>query len=78
MELNLPPELQSFVDMHVTTGQYENGEAYVEALVRNAKNNLETLLQEGFDSGDPIPITSDDFRKLKEQISEKSLNAVQE
>ena len=61
ISVDLPPDLAEFVREEVLHGAYATPAQLIEAALRQAKRNadagLQTLLQEGFDSGPPIEVT---------------------
>lgn len=64
MNISLPDVMKAFVDEQVESGAYGSASEYVRELVRRdqkerAENRLETLLLEGLESGDPIPLNEE-------------------
>ena len=55
-------ELRAFIDEQVAQGSYNNANEYVQNLIIKAQ--LETMLLEGLDSGEPIDVT-DEWWELK-------------
>lgn len=77
MNISLPDEMRAFVEEQLKTGGYSTASEYVRELIRNAQKakaqaRLETLLLEGLDSGDPIEITPDFWRELREEAHRRS------
>jgi antitoxin ParD1/3/4 len=71
ISVNLSEELQHFVNCQVEIGQYDGASSYIEALVARAKEGkerLEALLIEGLDSGEPMPLDADEWRRIRETI----------
>ena len=64
MNISLPDVMKAFVDELVDSGGYGSASEYVRELVRRdqkerARNRLETLLLEGLESGEPIPVNAE-------------------
>jgi antitoxin ParD1/3/4 len=64
MNISLPEAMKDFVDEQVGGGGYGSASEYVRELVRRdqkerAQNRLETLLLEGLESGDPLPLNAE-------------------
>ena len=64
MNISLPEAMKTFVDDQVSGGGYGSVSEYVRELVRRdqkerAQNRLETLLLQGLDSGDPLPLNAE-------------------
>lgn len=77
VNLNLPDELQQFVDGQVEAGQFEGASEYIEALISRAKegkDKLESLLIEGLDSGEPIPLDADEWSRIRGEVTERLSN----
>ncbi len=77
VNLNLPEELQQFVNGQVEAGEFEGASAYIEALIARAKkgkDQLEALLIEGLDSGDPIPLDPDEWNQIRGEVRERLSN----
>ncbi|MSV29485.1 MAG: type II toxin-antitoxin system ParD family antitoxin [Bryobacterales bacterium] len=63
MNISLPDVMKAFVAEQVDSGAYASVSEYVRELVRRdqterAQAKLETLLLEGIESGEPIPLNS--------------------
>lgn len=74
VNLNLPEELEQFVNGQVEAGAFEGASAYIEALIARAKkgkDQLESLLIDGLDSGDPIPLDSDEWSRIRGEVTER-------
>lgn len=72
INVRLPEDLKAFLDQQIADGRFASHDAYLEALLRDAQQrtidrDLEGLLIEGLDSGDPTPMTSDDWREIREE-----------
>jgi antitoxin ParD1/3/4 len=56
MKISLPESLTAFVEQQVASGKYSSVEEYLGVLIeadqkQKAREHLETLIQEGLDSG---------------------------
>jgi len=74
VNLRLNEELQEFVDLQVQAGQFDGPASYVESLIRRAKDGkerLELLLIEGLDSGDPIPLDAEEWRRIRRDVKRR-------
>jgi antitoxin ParD1/3/4 len=64
MNISLPDVMKAFVDEQVQSGGFGTVSEYVRDLVRRdqkerAQAKLETLLLEGLESGEPIPLNAE-------------------
>jgi antitoxin ParD1/3/4 len=76
----LPESLKHFVQQRVTEGGYSSVSEYVSELIRADQQHktverIDARLLEGLDSGEPIPVSQDDYweekkRKLTERLGE--------
>lgn len=77
VNLNLSEELQQFVNGQAEAGRFEGPAGYIEALIERAKNGnakLEALLIEGLDSGDPIRLDADEWRRIRRDVEQRLSN----
>ena len=77
VNLNLPEDLQQFVNGQVEAGEFEGASAYIEALIARAKKGkdlLESLLVEGLDSGEPIALDADEWNRIRGEVTERLSN----
>ena len=77
VHLNLSKELQRFVNGQVEAGQFDGPAEYIETLIERAhkgKEKLEALLIEGLDSGDPMPLDADEWRRIREDVAGRLSN----
>ena len=71
LNLNLPDELQLFVKSQVDAGQFKGPAEYIQALINRAKvgqEQLESLLIEGLDSGEAIPLDADKWKRIRQEV----------
>jgi antitoxin ParD1/3/4 len=74
MNLNLPESIIAFIDEQVAIGSYATREEYISELIRRdqkacAEARLKSLLIEGLDSGDGIPVTSAFWASLRDKLA---------
>ena len=77
LNLNLSEELQQFVNGQAEAGQFDGAAAYVESLIERAKHGkekLESLLIEGLNSGDPIPLDADEWSRIRADVEQRLSN----
>ena len=71
MNVSLPEELKEYVEAQTKSG-YSTPSEYVRELIRGdqkrrAMEKLDTLLLEGFNSGDSVPVDATFWRYLKRE-----------
>ena len=76
MNISLPDLMKAFVDEQVQSGGYGSVSEYVRELVRRdqkerAETRLETLLLEGLESGDPLPLNAEYRDSLVHELAER-------
>jgi antitoxin ParD1/3/4 len=74
VSLKLTEELQQFVNTQAEAGQFDGPARYIEALIERAKNgkaNLEALLIEGLDSGDPVPLDAGEWSRIRRDVQQR-------
>lgn len=76
MNVSLPEELKEYVEAQTKSG-YSTPSEYVRELIREdqkrrAKAKLESLLLEGLNSGDPVPMDAKFWAELKQQALSKA------
>ncbi len=64
MNISLPDVMKAFVEEQVDSGGYGSASEYVRELVRRdqkerAEAKLETLLLQGLESGEPMPLNAE-------------------
>ena len=75
MNISLPDDLKAFVDQQVQRG-YSSASEFVRELIRNAqkqaaKEQLEALLLEGLDSGEPIEVTPEFWQERRQELKRR-------
>jgi antitoxin ParD1/3/4 len=73
MNISLPDPMKQYVEEQVTAGAYSSASEYVRELVRadqkrNAKEQLEQLLLNALNSGDPIEITPEMVDEVRKRL----------
>jgi len=69
--LDLTDDLRDFVEDQVDDGGYENASEYIARLLiraREGKRRLESLLVEGLNSGEPMPLDDDEWDKIRSEV----------
>jgi antitoxin ParD1/3/4 len=74
MNISLPETMKEFVDEQVQSGGYGSASEYIRDLVRRDQKErtearLETLLLDGLNSGEDIPVTPEFWEKLRTDLS---------
>jgi antitoxin ParD1/3/4 len=75
MNVSLPEELKEYVEAQSQSG-YSTPSEYVRQLIREdqkrrAKEKLNTLLLDGLNSGDPLPVDAKFWSDLKQEALSK-------
>ena len=81
MNIALPESMKHFVQQRVTEGGYSSVSEYVRELIRadqkrKVEERIDTLLLEGLDSGQPIPVTSEYWEEKKRRLTERLSKAI--
>jgi putative addiction module CopG family antidote len=69
--LELPAELQTFVDARAQAGHYGSASEYIVALVdaaRRSQSSLEAALLDGLSSGPAEEWTSDEWAEIRNRV----------
>lgn len=72
--VNLTEDLKDFIDGQVDGGGYGNASEYIGKLLIRAKQGrqrLESLLIEGLDSGEPIPLDDAEWNKIRNEVHDR-------
>ena len=78
LHISLSDEMRTFVDDQVRSGTYHNHSEYVRDLIRHdqerkVREQVDALLLEGLNSGQPAPLTADDWQQIREQVRARAL-----
>ncbi len=76
LNISLPQPLKDFVEEQVRQGGFSTPSEYIRALLRDdqkrrAEEKLEALVLEGLNSGDPVEVTPDFWKELREELAER-------
>ena len=73
MNISLPDPMKQFVEEQVSAGAYSSASEYVRELVpadqkRHAKEQLEQILLNAINSGDPIDVTPEMVEEVRQRL----------
>ena len=73
MNISLPDPMKQYVEEQVSAGAYSSASEYVRELVRadqkrHAKEQLEQLLLNAINSGDPIDVTPEMVEEVRQRL----------
>jgi|GEM_PF-602531 len=76
LSISLSEPVHKFVEKQVASGCYRTVSDYVQALIqeaqsRKAQEELEVLLLNGLDNGEPIEATPEFWQDFREQVNER-------
>ena len=76
MNVSLPETLKTYIEEQVTDGGYGTTSEYLRELIREdkkrkARERLESLLLEGLESGDAVPVTPEFWQNLWARVDAK-------
>jgi antitoxin ParD1/3/4 len=76
LSLSVPDSMKAFLEEQVAKGGYGTTDEYLRALIgeaqrRAAQAKLEVLLSEGVDSGEPTPMTDEDWDEMRRRYDER-------
>jgi antitoxin ParD1/3/4 len=76
VNISLPESMKAYIDEQVATGGYGTVSEFFRDLIRQdqkrkAKENLETLLLEGLDSGASTPMSAQDWENIRRAVQGK-------
>jgi antitoxin ParD1/3/4 len=81
MNIALPEAMKDFALAEVKEGGYSSVSEYIRDLIRadqkrKVEQRLDTLLLEGLDSGEPIPVTPEYWEQKKRRLTERLGKAI--
>ena len=81
MNIALPESMKHFVQERVTEGGYSSVSEYMRELIRTDQKRkveelIDTVLLEGLDSGQPIPVTPEFWEEKKRRLTERLGKAI--
>ncbi len=77
MNISLPDPMKEYVEERVSAGAYSSASEYVRELVRadqkrHAKEQMEQILLNAMDSGDPFEVTPEMLEDIKLKLRTRS------
>ncbi len=80
VNITLPNSMKDFVDARISSGDYGNASEYVRRLIREdqkraERERIDALLLEGVKSGNSTPMTSKDWKTLRQNLRKRMANA---
>jgi antitoxin ParD1/3/4 len=81
MNVALPESMKHFVQERVSEGEYSSVSEYIRELIRadqkrRVEERIDTLLLEGLDSGQPIPVTAEYWEEKKRRLTQRLSKAI--
>ena len=80
LNISLPDSLKTFAQNQTETSDYSNPSDYVRSLIREdkekkeAQQRVEALLLDGLESGEPIPVTPEYWKKKRARLQKEFKN----
>lgn len=79
LNISLPESMRTYIDQQIALLGYSTASEYIRDLIRQdqkrqAKQQLETLLLEGLESGEPTNMTEQDWLDIRKAVAEKLTN----
>lgn len=70
MNISLPDDMKAWIDAQVAARGFMTSSEFIRDLVRREKDiaDFRALIQEGLDSGDPIPADDAFFQSLRDRV----------
>lgn len=71
LTVTLSDSLTLYLQEQIASGFYTNANDYIQTLIqqdRSRKQYLEPLILEGISSGDPTPMTNDDWNAIRQSV----------
>jgi antitoxin ParD1/3/4 len=73
MNIALPESMKEFVQREVERGGYSSVSEYIRALIRadqkrKIQEELEAAILKGLESGEPTPITQEDWQAIRHEV----------
>jgi antitoxin ParD1/3/4 len=73
LTVSLSDDAREFVEAEATAGGFESPDSYIQGLIRaeqkrKAREKLEALIIEGLESGEPTPMTAEDWDSLRQGL----------
>jgi antitoxin ParD1/3/4 len=79
MNIALPPSMKQFVQDQVQRGGYSSVSEYIRDLIRSdqrekARQALEAQILKGLESGNPTPMTPEDWAEIRAEVRRRHAN----
>ena len=76
LNISLPESMREFIDQQIDQGGYSTASEYIRHLIRQdqekaEKKQIEKLLLEGLNSGEPVEITDDWWAQKRTELMER-------
>lgn len=76
LNISLPESMREFVDRKIADGGYSTASEYIRQLIRDdqertARQRLEAALLEGLDSGEPVAISDEWWKRKKAELTRR-------
>ena len=73
LHVSLSDEMRTYIDRQVESGTYHNHSEYIRDLIRHDRERrdrerVDELLLEGLRSGEPTPLTRDDWQAIRDEV----------
>lgn len=68
LNISMPNEMREFIAARVNTGEYQSASDYLRDLIRHDREEIEQLLTEGLDSGEPGPLNMASLREKAQAL----------
>ncbi|MFN0018436.1 MAG: type II toxin-antitoxin system ParD family antitoxin [Pirellulaceae bacterium] len=78
LHVDLPDSTRSYIDEQVATCGYKDVSEYIRDLVegdrkRAVRQRIDSLLREGIESGEPIPVNSGWWESRRQELEQRHL-----
>lgn len=80
LTVTLTESLTLYLQEQIASGYYTNANDYIQTLIqqdRSRKQYLEPLILEGITSGEPTPMTSDDWDAIRQSVRKNHNDSTQ-
>ena len=76
LNISLPESMREFIDRQIDSGGYSTASEYIRHLIRQdqekaEKKQIEKLLLEGLNSGEPVEITDEWWSQKRTELMER-------
>lgn len=83
MNISLPESMKAWVDEQVAAGGYGTASEFFRQLIRDAqqqrlREQIDTKLLEALESGDPVEVTPEYWKKLRKEARKRLANKTKE